>query len=85
MRPIWPRVRAWKSILSPQSKSEFPNRLKVLVGLGRQPDHEVQLQILESGREDQLCGSENFVVCDRLVDDPSKTVTLLSGAIVTVH
>ncbi len=51
-----------------------PNRHEVLVGLAGKPDHEVELQVLDAGPEDQVGPVEDLVVGDRLVDHAAKPI-----------
>ena len=47
---------------------------QIVVGLRRQPDHEIQLQVLETGGEDHLGGLQDLVVGDRLVDHAAQAI-----------
>ena len=57
-----------------QLQRQIADRDEVLVGLGRQADHEIQLQVLEAGREDHLRRRQDLVVGDRLVDDAAQPI-----------
>ena len=74
MRPI---VAACARVLQhdvAHLQRQIANRHQVLVGLGRQADHVVQLQVLDAAREDQLGAVEDLVVRDRLVDDAAQPI-----------
>src|SRR5262245_10132900 len=50
------------------------NRDEIVVSLRRQPNHEVELQVVETAGEDHLRRRENLVVRDRLVDDTPQPI-----------
>ena len=58
---------------------------QIVVGFRRDGDHEVQLQVLETGREDHVGRRQDLVVGHRLVDDTAKPVGAGSGAMVIVR
>ena len=58
----------------PNLARQIPNRLQVLVGLGGEADHVVQLQVFNAAREDKLRPIENLVVGHGLVDHPPEAV-----------
>ena len=49
MRPTVPRVRAAPSMTVAHLEGQVANGDQVLVGLGREADHVVELQVLEAG------------------------------------
>ena len=74
MRPTWPRgARVLQHPLA-QLQRQVANRHQVLVGLGREADHVVELQVLDAVREDQLGAVEDLVVGHRLVDHAAQAV-----------
>ena len=55
-------------------KRQIADGHQVLVRLGREADHVIQLQVLDAARKNELRAIENLVVGHRLVDNPSKPI-----------
>ena len=57
-----------------QLHRQIANRDEVFVCLGREADHEIELQVLDAARENQLGAVEDLVVRHRLVDDAAQPI-----------
>ena len=74
MRPIWPRRARVLHHPVAHLQRQIANRHQVFVGLGREADHVVELQVLDAAREDQIGAIEDLVVGHGLVDDAAQAI-----------
>ena len=74
MRPTRPSARANFIMRSRSCTREVPDGDEVVIVFGREPDHVVELQVLDPAREDHLGAVEDLGVGHRLVDDAAKAI-----------
>ena len=74
IRPIVPPGPGGAKHALADLERQVPDGDQILVGLGRQSDHVVELQVLDTGPKDQVGLVENLLVGHGLVDDPTETI-----------